>query len=78
MQDKFFKTFKEVTGKTFVSYLNALRIEAAKRYLVESDKPVYWISEYVGFRSERYFRQVFEAVTGELPLKFRKKYFKNS
>ena len=74
----FFKTFKEVTGKTFVSYLNALRIEAAKRYLVESDKPVYWISEYVGFRSERYFRQVFEAVTGELPLKFRKKYSKSS
>lgn len=67
----FCKNFKRVTGKTFVAYLNGLRVDAAKKYLLETRQPVYWIASQTGFASERYFRRVFQENTGEKPLQFR-------
>lgn len=67
----FSKKFKAVTGKTFVTYLNDLRIEAAKKYLEETNQPVYWIARQVGYADERYFRRIFRERTGENPKKYR-------
>ena len=67
----FSKKFKAVTGKTFVTYLNDLRIESAKKYLEETDQPVYWIARQVGYADERYFRRIFRERTGENPKKYR-------
>ena len=67
----FSKNFKQITGKTFISYLNDIRIEAAKKYLVETRQPVSWIVEQVGFGDEHYFRKVFKRDTGLSPRAFR-------
>lgn len=60
----FSRNFKDVTGKTFVTYLNDMRIETAKRYLTETKQPIYWIASQVGYVDEHYFRRVFRERTG--------------
>ena len=60
----FSRNFKDVTGKTFVTYLNDMRIETAKKYLTETKQPIYWIASQVGYVDEHYFRRVFRERTG--------------
>ena len=67
----FSKNFKKVTGKTFVTYLNDMRIESAKKYLVETKQPIYWIASQVGYMDEHYFRRIFRERTGENPKQYR-------
>lgn len=69
----FSRNFKDVTGKTFVTYLNDMRIETAKRYLTETKQPIYWIASQVGYVDEHYFRRVFRERTGVTPKQFREK-----
>ena len=67
----FSKHFKKITGKTFVTYLNDMRIESAKKYLVETRQPIYWIASQVGYMDEHYFRRIFRERTGENPKQYR-------
>lgn len=67
----FSRKFKNLTGKTFVTYLNDLRIEAAKKYLTETRQPIYWIAKQVGYADERYFRRIFRERMGDNPKQFR-------
>lgn len=69
----FSRNFKDVTGKTFVTYLNDMRIETAKKYLTETKQPIYWIASQVGYVDEHYFRRVFRERTGMNPKQFREK-----
>ena len=69
----FSRNFKDVTGKTFVTYLNDMRIETAKKYLTETKQPIYWIASQVGYVDEHYFRRVFRERTGVTPKQFREK-----
>lgn len=75
MSKSFFsKNFKQITGKTFVTYMNDLRIETAEKYLRETKQPIYWIASQVGYLDEHYFRRVFKERTGLSPRRFREKY----
>lgn len=69
----FSRNFKDVTGKIFVTYLNDMRIETAKKYLTETKQPIYWIASQVGYVDEHYFRRVFRERTGVTPKQFREK-----
>lgn len=66
------RTFKEVTGFTFVEYLNSVRIKEAHALLRDSDLNITQISEKVGYESSTHFGRVFKAATGISPLKYRK------
>lgn len=66
------RTFKEVTGFTFIEYLNVTRIKEAQKLLIESDLNVTQISERVGFDSSTHFGRVFKSVAQLSPLKYRK------
>lgn len=66
------RTFKEVTGFTFIEYLNVARIKEAQRLLIESDLNITQISEQVGFDSSTHFGRVFKAIAQLSPLKYRK------
>ncbi|KKI88472.1 AraC family transcriptional regulator [Bacillus sp. SA1-12] len=65
--------FKEVTGFTFVEYLNNVRIKEAKKLLESSSIKVNLIYKKVGFGSVTHFGRVFKSVTGYAPLYFRKR-----
>lgn len=67
----FSRNFKKITGKTFVTYLNDMRISSAKKYLTETKQPIYWIAKQVGYSDEHYFRRIFKKITGENPKMYR-------
>jgi two-component system response regulator YesN len=64
--------FKQYTGKSFVNYLNQIRIEKALELLRSSDQKIYEIAENVGFVSLPYFNRVFKHVSTMTPNEYRK------
>lgn len=63
--------FKKEVGVGFSRYLNSLRIERAKKLLLETDKRVFEICRYVGIEDVRYFTRVFKSQVGVTPIEFR-------
>ncbi|MDR3283726.1 MAG: response regulator transcription factor [Treponema sp.] len=67
------KRFKEHTGESFHTYLDILRIDAAKDMLINTNMKVYEISGAVGYANTDYFYSKFKKYTGQSPLDFRRK-----
>jgi len=67
---------KSYSGKTFKSYLNFIRIEKAKKLLVESDLQVSEIAFEVGYNSAHHFIRVFKELENSSPTNFRKEQVK--
>ena len=66
------RLFKRYTGKKYTDYVAKLRVEYAKRYLTDTPKSVEEIAGIVGYKSVRYFREVFMEYTGLTPSQYRK------
>jgi YesN/AraC family two-component response regulator len=66
------RTFKEVTGFTFIEYLNSTRIKEAQRLLLKTNLTVTEIGENIGFESSTHFGRVFKNITNTSPLQYRK------
>jgi YesN/AraC family two-component response regulator len=80
LSDKFYispyylsRAFKEVTGFTFVEYLNSVRVKEAKKLLAETNIKVNMIATKVGYGSITNFGRVFKQLTGHAPLYYRKR-----
>ncbi len=67
----FMNLFREVTGQSFVAYLNSYRVSKAQVLLSTTDKPLSDISLEAGFCTQSYFGMVFRRVTGMTPLAYR-------
>ncbi|WP_040761287.1 response regulator transcription factor [Ruminiclostridium cellobioparum] len=61
------RIFKNETGMFFSDYLNQIRIQEAKRMLVETNIKIRDITEKVGFVNTSYFFTVFKKVMGVTP-----------
>lgn len=68
----FCKTFKKLTGRTFIEYVNLHRVQEAERLLRESDLNVTEIAGRVGCGNSNYFTKLFKQYTGTLPSHIRK------
>lgn len=66
-------TFKQQTGHTINHYLTQIRINAAKKLLVESDYKINEISDMCGFNDSKYFCKVFKKHTSLQPSEYKKK-----
>ncbi|MNB95587.1 putative response regulatory protein [compost metagenome] len=66
----FSAVFKKETGTNYIDYVTNVRIEAAKRLLIEQKYKIYEISQMVGYENEHYFSRVFKKITGVSPKKF--------
>ncbi len=64
--------FKKCTGKNFMDYLTAIRINTAKELLTNTDKKIYEIANGVGYGDEKYFTKIFRKYIGLTPGEFRK------
>ena len=62
---------KHYTGKTFVHYINELRIKKACEILKNSDMKIREIAYNVGFSTPQYFIKIFKDITGVTPGKYR-------
>lgn len=67
----FCSLFKNKMGISFTNYLQKIRIEKAKNFLLDPNFKVYDVSEKVGFHDEKYFYKVFKKLTGLTPNEFR-------
>ncbi|KAB8137796.1 AraC family transcriptional regulator [Gracilibacillus oryzae] len=67
------KLFKQTTGCSFVEYLNAIRINEAKRLLVESKMKVAQIARNTGYANHVNFWRAFKRMTGVSPNEYREK-----
>ncbi len=65
--------FKEETGLSFTHYINNLRIDAAKKMLMDTDVSLLDISLELGFGSQSYFSSVFKKNVAMSPKQFRTK-----
>lgn len=64
--------FRVKTGRKLVDYMNSVRIEKAKRLLLDSDKKMYQIAKAVGYDNVKYFFRVFRKSEGKTPEQYRK------
>lgn len=72
----FSRKFKQVVGKTFIEYLNHVRIREAEKLLLGSDMNITQIAMAVGFTSSSYFIKQFKRIKGVSPKKYRMKGYK--
>ena len=73
----FSRSFKSVMGKNFAKFLNEIKIDAAKRLLLTTNKTITEISMETGFSSSSHFISNFSKSVGITPLAYRKNAYKN-
>ena len=67
----FARMFKQITGVTPHYYLANLRLERARKLLLETTLPISEIAAMVGYQSQSHFTRVFRSVAGVTPRAFR-------
>jgi LacI family transcriptional regulator len=65
------KRFRNTTGRTILEEIQLVRLERAKRLLIETTYPVSKIADMAGFGSAGYFIQFFQKRVGKTPRKYR-------
>ncbi len=73
-ESHFMSFFKQVTGSSFMKYLNHYRVARAQSLLTNSDEPLASISQKVGFCDQSYFGIVFRKVVGTTPAIYRRRF----
>ncbi|MFD1907037.1 helix-turn-helix domain-containing protein [Paenibacillus rhizoplanae] len=68
----FCKTFKKLTGRTFIDYVNFCRMDEAQRLLLETDLTITEISGRVGCDNPNYFTKLYKQYKGLTPSQARK------
>ena len=63
--------FRDSTGVPVMRYLLLCRLEAAKRYLLQTTLPINEIAEKCGFRDYSNFSRAFRKETGNTPSQYR-------
>ena len=66
--------FKANIGRSIIDYFIDMKMEFAKRWLIENTLTLREISERLGFNDYNYFSRTFKKRTGTTPFSFRKKY----
>lgn len=69
----FCRFFRQRTGKTYIDYLNEIRILNACKLLIAKDRPISEISTKSGYNNVAYFNRTFKNTTGHTPSEYKKK-----
>ena len=68
------RRFKKHLGKTPKQFIHDVRLESARRLLIETNSPIAQIAYDTGFSDHSYFSKQFKTFFGELPSDFREAY----
>ncbi|WP_375443825.1 helix-turn-helix domain-containing protein [uncultured Fibrella sp.] len=66
----FCRYFRKRTGKSFVEYLNELRISHARKLLTQADMSVSQVGFECGFNNISHFHRQFKQQTGTTPMRY--------
>lgn len=69
----FRRTFLQITGESFVQYLNTFRIAKAQKLLASTDMPISEVCLEVGFCDQSYFGMIFRRLTQMTPRYYRQR-----
>lgn len=69
----FRRTFLQLTGESFVQYLNTFRVAKAQRLLASTDMPISEVCLEVGFCDQSYFGMIFRRLTQMTPRHYRRR-----
>jgi len=69
----FSRCFKEMTGLTYQSYLNRVRIEQAKKLLNDDALSITDTGYAVGYSDLTHFERIFKKLTGTTPSQYRRR-----
>ncbi|NJD01074.1 MAG: response regulator [Ruminiclostridium sp.] len=67
----FCQLFYQETGSHFSEYLNAVRMEHAKRLLKDTCRKIYEIAYDVGYSNPKHFNMIFKRISGMTPVEYR-------
>lgn len=67
--------FRREFGRSIIDYLIELRIDEAKRLLIEGSLDMGRVAELSGFQDANYFSRVFKKRTGQTPTGYRKRLY---
>lgn len=67
----FCRLFKKRTGKSFVEYLNEVRIAFACKYLLDTDWSISEVAYNCGYKTVSNFNKLFRNITGRSPKVYR-------
>lgn len=70
--------FKDETSMTFSSFLNKVRIEMSKIFLLNKNLSIMDVSLSVGYNNHNYFSTLFKKINNMTPLEFRNKMIKKN
>ena len=70
----FNRFIKKRSGKTFINYLNEIRISYAARWLIEKDLSISEIAYLCGFNNIANFNKIFKALKKSTPTDFRNQF----
>ncbi|MCZ8196924.1 MAG: AraC family transcriptional regulator [Flavobacterium sp.] len=70
----FNRFIKKRTGKTFVNYLNDIRVGYAARWLVEKDLSISEIAFKSGFNNMANFNRIFKSIKNNTPSQYREEF----
>lgn len=65
--------FRDEAGMTFLEYLTSLRMQEAKRLLMQPGIKIYEVAEKVGYGSWKHFSRIFKDTTDYNPVDYRKR-----
>jgi|GEM_PF-4760461 len=68
------KLFIRETGQAPLQFMHRLKVEQAKKLLLQSSKPIAEIAGEVGITDPNYFSRLFKLETGVAPQSYRKQY----
>lgn len=68
----FTRNFKKETNQSMIQYINSVRVQEAKKLLLDADSSVTDIALEVGFSDVATFNKTFKKITGMAPLKYKK------
>lgn len=64
--------FKKITGYTFINYLTKVRMDEAKKLLIQTNIPIKEIVYRVGFKDYNYFNRTFKRLLKTPPARYRR------
>ncbi len=67
----FCRYFKKQTGKSFVRFVNDIRVGYARKLLMDNDMDIAQIAFDSGFESVNHFNRTFKSITSYTPTEFR-------
>ncbi|MDF2673457.1 MAG: two component transcriptional regulator, AraC family [Clostridiales bacterium] len=65
------ESFKQKTGIGFVEYLTIVKMERAKKLIIEENLKIYEIGTNLGYKDIEYFSRQFKKYTGYTPVEYR-------